>query len=473
MALFPPHEIYFYNRDFYSLINLTNHEVKSDRLNKSFRNENFTSTSSLSNQHHRQNAENPLHCTECDEHFIIPYELKKHMIKHTKQKKYKCLICSKSFSRQGSLHVHQRIHTDAEPRYQCDLCPKRFYWRSNLSSHRKSHFIVQYDCEICREKFSSQTLLYEHCDRHLCNEQRQQFQCVWCKKMYLNRYNLNHHLKYVHTDLVSFQCDQCNETFRTPIELRHHAFTHPGNVKPYPCSECNRSFLTQQNLKAHENAHNRLKSFQCDLCGSNFRYKRNLYIHLKRHKKHQRSKQKQTRQRKRFDLSRFKCDVCGRGFAYGKSVKNCKHRLLAKGKQQQKADSSKEKMELKVQIEILTENPYEPKVSLWEFQLSSLPEAHLGPAEEILISTASCPSESNNAEQLENISSGNSTVDGNCYETVEFSAHVSSSLRLLQTPSYNDFTNIDSLINYEPLSLDLSVNSPAAFSSLEYIYSEL
>lgn len=109
------------------------------------------------------------------------------------------------------------------------------------------------------------------------------FQCVWCKEIYFNRYNLLQCMKYVHIGFSPFHCDQCNDTFRTSVE----------------------QFLIYQNLKVHENAHNCLKSYECDSCGSIFRYKRNLYVHLILYENYQQNKQKCTTCRKIFDVSCF------------------------------------------------------------------------------------------------------------------------------------------------------------------------
>lgn len=442
-----------------------------------------TSASSLDSHQCRRDAQKLFHCIECEKCFTIQYELKKHMIKHTNQKTYSCPICVKTFSRQGSLHVHQRLHTDPEPRYECDLCDKRFHWNSNLKSHRRSHFRKRFQCRICRKSFSNQFLLDAHGQHHL---HEKWYECVWCKKIYLNRYKLNYHMKNVHANFASFQCKQCKETFKTSIQLRSHHFTHIGE-KPFRCRDCDKSFLTQHNLKLHENTHGGFQSFQCDLCDGNFRYKRNLYVHMRRHQSGRSDadyKAKRTAKRNTFDLKRYSCKICGRTFAYQKSVTKCNHRL-ARRKQKinvELIESDDNAInELKIKIDILPENRNEPGIPLWELNLSSLPVSVanpiLAPGEEILVSTISYPNSTENEEPSTNIAT---ICENNCVsyvdepycEALDFSTRVSSSIRLLQTPSYNDFTNIDSLISCEQ-PLDYSFCSPSTPTTFERTYRQL
>ena len=65
-------------------------------------------------------------------------DLLRHMVTHTREKRFTCSICSKKFTRANYLNEHMNTHTGATP-FECSECGAAFSLTSKLCVHKKKH----------------------------------------------------------------------------------------------------------------------------------------------------------------------------------------------------------------------------------------------------------------------------------------------------------------------------------------------
>lgn len=137
----------------------------------------------------------PKQCAVCGKIFG---NLRRHMIVHTGEKPYSCLVCEKRFTRKGSLHSHMAVHRGDTP-FRCSLCGKMFSQRGHLQTHAAMHSGEKpFSCSVCGAQFSSNALLLRH--------------------------------RRVHTGIRPFSCPFCDRGFTRNEHLRRHVKTHAGTL---------------------------------------------------------------------------------------------------------------------------------------------------------------------------------------------------------------------------------------------------
>nr|CAD7459319.1 unnamed protein product [Timema tahoe] len=66
------------------------------------------------------------------------YDLNRHLLIHSAQRKYKCDVCDKSFKTKNNLKSHLLIHSK-QRKYKCDVCNKSFKGTYDLNRHLLIH----------------------------------------------------------------------------------------------------------------------------------------------------------------------------------------------------------------------------------------------------------------------------------------------------------------------------------------------
>ncbi|XP_055765651.1 zinc finger protein 354A-like [Salvelinus fontinalis] len=110
---------------------------------------------------------------------------------NSKEKRFLCMFCNKSFSCSQNVEIHQRVHTGEKP-FSCTQCHMRFTQAGTLKRHQR-----------------------------------------------------------VHTGEKPFSCTQCHMCFTQAGHLKRHQRVHTGE-KPFACTHCRKRFSEKRCLRIHQ-----------------------------------------------------------------------------------------------------------------------------------------------------------------------------------------------------------------------------
>lgn len=146
-------------------------------------------------------------------------------------KKFKCLICQKTYSTKGNLNNHTKtIHENIRP-YKCDYsnCDKCYSNPSRLETHKRIH------------------------------TGHRPFKCGICNKKFNEKGNLKTHLLF-HSSYRPYRCEYCEHSYKTKGHLKEHILIHHYKIKKYKCEICNNSFGRNSSLIIHLKVHEKNKN---------------------------------------------------------------------------------------------------------------------------------------------------------------------------------------------------------------------
>ena len=120
-------------------------------------------------------------CNQCAKKFFTPAQVMNHSIavhdhieckdiKHINPQKeaslvYRCLDCLRTFPYRSRLNEHLITHSNQRP-FECLICQKRFKTRWSCKEHELIHFPPQLECDYCTIKCKQPSGLMYHISIH-------------------------------------------------------------------------------------------------------------------------------------------------------------------------------------------------------------------------------------------------------------------------------------------------------------------
>ncbi|KAI1895941.1 hypothetical protein AGOR_G00111950 [Albula goreensis] len=258
----------------------------------------------------------PYLCTECGKNYSSQESFRAHLLMHKGERPFKCQQCDKSYGLKRDLKEHEVLHTGQRP-FVCDICGKAFARRPSLRIHREAHRAretgiraAKIKCPVCGKELANSGSLRNHMRLHTGERPHP---CPHCGKTFRQRGNLLGHLR-IHTGEKPFKCEHCDRRFSQAPELRRHLISHTGEA--YLCPVCGKALRDPHTLRAHELLHTGERPHTCEVCGKGY----TLATKLRRH------------QKSHLEEKPYKCPTCGAGYTLMQSL--VRHQQVHKRREQ-------------------------------------------------------------------------------------------------------------------------------------------
>lgn len=187
------------------------------------------------------------------------------------EKNYMCNKCNKTFLKEKKFLKHLQIH---ESPLQCTVCNKSYQNQASLEKHIAKH--KNQTCAVCSQNFDTELLLLQHMSEHpdykievkVENEAHETLlQCPDCDLTFNKQRSLSMHMRRHKNknNKKEFICDACGKVFNMKYQLKRHVVLH-SEVKPHRCTKCSKTYARKDQLVHHMHTHKDSKPYVCSYC---------------------------------------------------------------------------------------------------------------------------------------------------------------------------------------------------------------
>lgn len=188
-----------------------------------------------------KNKENVCRWKSCNnKKFLNDQQFNRHILTHSKEKKYRCETCNVSFARTDLLNAHKKTlahkkNSVSQPKFPCMWQDCNHEQKADLKSAKDLYIHVVEDhaqpginkqdktCRFgeCNKKFKRPVELLNHLRGET---DYKEFTCRHCGNYYVSEYNKNKHEKSHTQQKKTFTCTigTCTRTFGRETDLKRH-----------------------------------------------------------------------------------------------------------------------------------------------------------------------------------------------------------------------------------------------------------
>ena len=122
----------------------------------------YETTAQLRNHYYEKHSiKKPNHqCEICKKMYKRLRDLNKHLVSHSKIRKFKCLECGSEFKRSQDLKKHKVDHDGMK--FVCEICSIEIKHERSYKRHMSGHEAKKYECPKCQKHFHRKDKLAVH-----------------------------------------------------------------------------------------------------------------------------------------------------------------------------------------------------------------------------------------------------------------------------------------------------------------------